>query len=230
MANGSDLNPEAGATHMEIDNKTQFIATECVLQPLVRSFKVLVNMGVYHEKQLAEGADVNSTSDDIYHFSLKPSWNETFGTKKDDTFGMTFEAKKALSGFVDNLFSGFAHADSFVFRRKFGVEGIYATSDALQAIFYNNLTNSNCPVNDQLTCAMQNIASAVSKTIRDTAFTANISYEPPSVWGAKTIEYAEKLLLGEPRPPSHIPLFTGCGSRFRLLSGFSGRCPVYAVR
>jgi hypothetical protein len=123
MANGSDLNPEAGATHMEIDNKTQFIATEYVLQPLVRSFKVLVNMGVYHEKQLAEGADVNSTSDDIYHFSLKPSWNETFGTKKDDTFGMTFEAKKALSGFVDNLFSGFAHADSFVFRRKFGVEG-----------------------------------------------------------------------------------------------------------
>jgi hypothetical protein len=198
MANGSNLKPEAGAIHMEIDNNTQFIATECVLQPLVRSFKALVNMGVYQERQLAEWADVNSTSDDIYQFSLNPSWNETFGTKKDETFGMTFEAKKALSGFVDDLFSGYAvaHGDSFVFRRNFGVEGIYATSDALQAIFYNNLTNSNCPVNDQLTCAMQNVASAISKTIRDTAFTGNVSYEPPSVWGEKQIEFAKKTTTG----------------------------------
>lgn len=198
MANGSNLNPEAGAIHVEIGNNTQFIATECVLQPLVRSFKALVNMGVYQEKQLAEWADVNSTSDDIYDLSLKPNWNETFGTKKDETFGMTFLAKKAMSGFVQDLFSGYAVADgdSFVFLRKPDGQGIYATSDALQAIFYNNLTKSNCPVNDQLTCAMQNVASAISKTIRDTAFTGNVSYEPPSIWGAKPIGFVKKTTAG----------------------------------
>jgi hypothetical protein len=199
MANGSNLRPEAGAIRVEIGNSTQFIATECVLQPLVRSFKAWVDMGVYQEKQLANCADVNTTSDDTFMFSLKPSWNETFGTKEGEIFGMTFLAKKALAGFVDELFSSYAvvQGDSFVFQRKPRSQGMYATSDALQAIFYNNLTNSNCPDNDQLIGAMKNVASAMSKTIRDTAFTGNVSYEPPTIWDESNIQFSKKTTTGQ---------------------------------
>ncbi|KAJ6125759.1 hypothetical protein N7523_003379 [Penicillium sp. IBT 18751x] len=197
LANGFNQKAaEGGMMANDIGNTTEFIATECALQPIVRSFNASVNMGVYQEEQLAEWADImtnygyggNNTPFSLpadvpagdYGFLLDPSWKETFGMKEDQFFTMTYEAMTAIRVFLADLFSGYALAqsDSFSFQRTDDNTGAYATGDALEAIFFNNVTQLGCLDNDQLTCAIKNVASAMSKTIRDSAFTGNVSYEP----------------------------------------------------
>jgi hypothetical protein len=99
---------------------------------------------------------------------------------------------------VKEFFSVYALAfsDFFVFKpiseSTYGAS--YATSDALEVIFFRNLTSSNCPDNNQLSCAIRDVASAMTKTIRDTAFTGNVSNEPPRDYGTSTL--AKKTTAG----------------------------------
>jgi hypothetical protein len=53
---------------------------------MVRSFKALVSMGVYQEEQLAIWTELDTASDGS--FTLHTGWNETFGTKEGQSFGM----------------------------------------------------------------------------------------------------------------------------------------------
>ncbi|KAI2767180.1 hypothetical protein DTO012A8_7597 [Penicillium roqueforti] len=183
FAAGSNQNPtEGGGISTEIGNNTLFIATECVLQPLVQSFKASVNMGVYQEERLEKWTAINRTLDGDYALTLKPDLQENFAMNGTQIFGIGWEAMRAIESFVTDLFNGYvvAGSDHFSFERSGDGVGTYAATDTLEAIFYKNLTNSNCPENDQLTCAIKNVASAMSKTIRDGAFTGNVSYEPLS--------------------------------------------------
>lgn len=183
LAAGSNRNPtEGGGISTEIGNNTQFIATECVLQPLVQSFKASVVMGVYQEERLEKWTDINRTLDGDYALTLKPDLQESFAMNETQIFGIGWEAMRAIESFVTDLFNGYvvAGSDHFSFERSGDGVGTYAATDTLEAIFYKNLTNSNCPENDQLSCAIKNVASAMSKTIRHGAFTGNVSYEPLS--------------------------------------------------
>ncbi|KAJ5504971.1 hypothetical protein N7463_007845 [Penicillium fimorum] len=180
LAMGSnDGQTEGGAISTKIGNNTQFIATECVLQPLVQSFQAPVVMGVYQEKQLAEWTVLNAS----YRVGFTPHWNECFGMENGHTFSIGFETFNAIRNFLISLFSGYvaAASDTFSFQ-QWSPGGQYATTDALEAIFYNDFTTTNCQDNDQLTCAMNNVTAAMSKTFRDSAFTNtnDIHYQPTS--------------------------------------------------
>jgi hypothetical protein len=181
LAIGSNDNPRAGGgISTQIGNNTQFVATECALQPTVKSFQSSVIMGAYQETQLAEWPVLNNTVENLsFAYSFTPPWNESLGAQESKSFGLAFEAWDSLSVFLESLFAGYVSASSDVFNfepSNFG--GSYATTDALEALFYGNFTGTNCQDADQLSCAMKNVAAAMSKTIRDSAFTYSTNYQP----------------------------------------------------
>ncbi|KAE8143438.1 hypothetical protein BDV38DRAFT_277459 [Aspergillus pseudotamarii] len=189
LAIGSNDNPAVGGgISTQIGKSTQFVATECALQPTVRSFQSSVIMGVYHETQLAEWPVLNDTVENLsFAYSFTPPWNESLGAEESQTFGLAFEAWKSLTFFLNYLFAGYVSAASDIFNfDPLNLGSSYATADALEAIFYGNFTGTNCQDADQLSCTMKNVAAAMSKTIRDSAFTYSTSYQPTEFTKAKT--------------------------------------------
>ncbi|KAJ6031575.1 hypothetical protein N7540_002307 [Penicillium herquei] len=160
MAMGSNDNPLAGGgISTEIGNTTQFVATECALQPVVRSINSSVTMGVYEEKYLAEWPALDDTTTTFsYTYSFQPPWNESLGVKGSQNFGLAFEVWDSLWSFFESLFAGYvvAGSDHFAFMSSRKI----------------------CQDADQLTCAIKNVAAAMSKTMRDSAFTYSSAYQP----------------------------------------------------
>jgi hypothetical protein len=182
LAVGSNDHPSTGGgISTKIGNSTQFAATECALQPYVRRFEASVIMGVYKEKPLATWTVVdNSVSvDQKYRITLTPAWNESYGMQEGQIYGIGYEAWSAITVFLEELFGGYiiAASDSFSFQRS-TQRGTYATTEALEAIFYQKLNETNCQVNDLLTCALGRVAAAMSKTIMDTVFTSDVDSQP----------------------------------------------------
>jgi hypothetical protein len=189
LAKGSNDNPSVGGgISTEIGNNTQFVATECVLQPGVQSFQSTVIMGDYQETRLAEWPVLNNTVENLgYAYFFTPPWNESLGARENQTFGLGFEAWDSISVFLEFLFSGYVSAGSDVFNFQPSQSGgAYATADALEAVFYGNFSGTNCQDTDQLSCAMKNVAAAMSKTIRDSAFTYSTNYQPINSTEANT--------------------------------------------
>ncbi|GFF52916.1 protein of unknown function DUF3176 [Aspergillus udagawae] len=138
-------------------------------------------MGIYKEKQLAKWTMIDDpvSMDQSYRIALTPGWNGSYGTQEGQIYGIGYEAWSAISVFLRELFGGYvtAASDSFSFQR-WTQAGPYATTDALEAIFYREFNETNCRDNDQLTCAIGKVAAAMSKTIRDTAFTGDVNPQP----------------------------------------------------
>ncbi|KAJ9299788.1 hypothetical protein DTO271G3_2672 [Paecilomyces variotii] len=183
LIKGTNEDPlTGGLVFSEFVNNTQFAATECVLQPIVKSFRASVTLGVYKETKSAEWTAINITNKEITEdlkFALTPNWNESYGMKQDQTFGMGYEAWSSINTFITELFQGKVEAASDTLGFNPTSEGrVYATTDALEAIFYNRFNESSCKDNDQLSCAISQVTAAMSKTVRDSAFTKNISYQP----------------------------------------------------
>ncbi|KAJ5887498.1 hypothetical protein N7495_007539 [Penicillium taxi] len=150
----SNLNNTGGGLSVNVGNDTQFVATECSLQPVVRSFQASV--------------DVNA-SDTNYHIALYPAWDKSLGMKKG-------QAWKALGVFLETMFGGYLStaSDTFFFESSDASGfGIYATVDTLESIVFGN--SSFCVSDDRLTCSMRNLAAGMSKAIRDNAFSAYTS-------------------------------------------------------
>ncbi|OJJ42091.1 hypothetical protein ASPZODRAFT_105830 [Penicilliopsis zonata CBS 506.65] len=180
LARGSnDGTNGGGGIATDINNGTQFIATECALEPLVRSVQASVSQGVYQETLLADWATVNTTAPmdagySDFRVAFSPGWKNSSGlglNSPGELFALGFEAWDSMIVFFEALFEGFVSAGSDVFEFEPSGADSYATTDALEAIFYGNFSSS-CAVDDQLTCAMENVATAISKTIRDSAFTS----------------------------------------------------------
>lgn len=109
---------------------------------------------------------------------LSPQWKNGSGlglTSPGELFALGFESWNSITNFFENLFTGYVDASSDVFEIQGTGTGTYATTDTLEALFYGNFSSS-CDVDDQLTCAMDNVAAAISKTIRDSAFTSGVQY------------------------------------------------------
>ncbi|KAJ5726076.1 uncharacterized protein N7483_007433 [Penicillium malachiteum] len=116
---------------------------------------------------------------DFTYDSLQPPWNETLGIKGSQTFGVGREAWDSLWTFFNSIFAGYvmAGSDDLGFMAS-SSGGTYAIMDSLEAIFYGNFTGKICQDADQLSCAIKNVAAAMSKTIRDSAFTYSAEYQP----------------------------------------------------
>ena len=71
LASGTNNSPEMGGDEiLNVSNNTQWIATECSLEPAVLSFQASVTEGVYSEIQLAEWTNStdDNTSDNYTYF------------------------------------------------------------------------------------------------------------------------------------------------------------------
>jgi hypothetical protein len=175
LAVGSNTSLDSTWTVVDtVNNETKFIATECAFDLVVHSVQADITEGEYAETKLAEWAKWQSANGSLavnYQVVLTPPWNESLGlTTANQTFGIGYESWSAISSFLSTIFTGSVNAASGNFGFS-AAEGSYATSDALEAIFYGNFNITMPSCTDQLSCAVSNVAAAMTKTLRDTAFT-----------------------------------------------------------
>jgi hypothetical protein len=168
------LDPALGGRMTQaISNDTRWIATECSLELYVRSVNASVQNSIYQETTLATWSEItyNQTaipgSKDGIYFSFVLPKNSSLGMKSENEFFIGYEGYSSMHYGLLSSFNGtvMGISDNLAF-------GEYGTisSDILQALFVQNFTNCATP-DDKLSCAMANVASAISKTFRDSALT-----------------------------------------------------------
>ncbi|KXG51262.1 uncharacterized protein PGRI_095230 [Penicillium griseofulvum] len=163
------------ASHVRDDPR--YAATECSLEPIVRSVKASVNSSVYKETTLEEWTEIKE-----WHkpgrpsgYYLLPNWTQSLGMHPGQNFTLSPDSHATITAFVESLFSGKAktsmHGSQFVSTAN-GF-GSYATTDAMQAFMYGNITGCADTQHDRFGCAMRNVADAMSKSFRDQAYINN---------------------------------------------------------
>jgi hypothetical protein len=149
---------------------------ECSIEPIVRSFNATVRGSVYREETLAvwtEGFfswERNWTSVPTGLYFQRP-WGSEFGTSRDSQFMLGSSAIMGITDFFNSLFYGqffLQTVNSVVFRTR--ESSIYAPSDFIQAMSLGNITGCDIRSVEKLECAMKNVAQAMSKTFRDSAY------------------------------------------------------------
>lgn len=156
-----------------------YVATECSLEPIVRSVKAYVNSSVYNETTLAEWSEVKVWYDEQYSsngYSLLPNWNQSLGIHPGQNFTLFPKSHATIRLFMKSLFSGKAQTSmmqlAFVpIGDQYGSS--YATADVIEAFMYGNVTGCADTKNDRFGCAMRNVADAMSKSFRDQAYIDN---------------------------------------------------------
>ncbi|KAJ5951516.1 uncharacterized protein N7479_009929 [Penicillium vulpinum] len=162
----------------DIRRDPRYVATECSLEPIVRSVKADVNNSVYHETVLAEWTKVDVWYDikkSSNGSSLVPNWNQSLGTHPGQNFTLAPKSQATIQLFMESLFSG--NAFTTTMGLSFNAIGIqydsYATADVMQSFMYGNITGCADTKNDRFGCAMRNVAGAMSKSFRDQAYIDN---------------------------------------------------------
>lgn len=160
-----------------------FAAATCSLELCVQQLDISVRESVYSESQKRVScngtyppADFNgqNLSSPLYIYNLSNPYNDELYQQ---TFAVNGTAFTTISWFLHGLFRGSVHAgisddsssNSFSVGPKSTDGTNYATADILQSIWYGNL--SGCGLeDDRLTCAFNNTAAAITKSLRDSAF------------------------------------------------------------
>ncbi|KAL4893169.1 Mus7/MMS22 family-domain-containing protein [Aspergillus ambiguus] len=150
----------------EVRDNPIYVATECSLEPIVRSIKASVNSSVYHETVLAEWSNVEVW----YDRPLVPDWNESLGVYPGQNFTLSSKSQATITQFMKSLFSGNAYASTL--NLEFSTIGLelHATPDVMEAFMYGNITGCADIERDRFGCAMRNVADAMSKSFRDQAY------------------------------------------------------------
>lgn len=153
-------------------NPAQWQAMECVLTPIVRSFRAEVSKGVYREKTLATWTNGTYEIEPSGYF-LRPPWGAEMGMERNQSFEIGPLPMQAMGTFFEDIFTGNAKTNA-----RFGISfsspgGVYAGTDVIQAIAYSNMTGCTVNTAQRLECVMNNVAAAVSKSFRDSVDTVN---------------------------------------------------------
>ncbi|EHK50836.1 hypothetical protein TRIATDRAFT_94133 [Trichoderma atroviride IMI 206040] len=151
---------------IELTNETHFIATECSLEPCVRSVQPSVIRGIYSESTPTYWLELENRtagSNSLLHVTLTPPWGSNLGIQEGQSFGIDFYALDALSVHISTLFSGKVHvgSDTLFFNAS--------RPDILQAIFYGHFADCDNP-SDKVGCTVNNVAKAMSKSFWDTPY------------------------------------------------------------
>ncbi|EYE91392.1 uncharacterized protein EURHEDRAFT_406054 [Aspergillus ruber CBS 135680] len=121
-------------------NNPTYAATECTLQPIVRSVRASVSRSRYKEDNLAEwtGADAFSQNETaIVGYTFVPNWNESLGVHSGQKFTLSLFSTFTIADFISQLFSGFAAANSMALRFYRNSESeSYATTDVIDLLLY----------------------------------------------------------------------------------------------
>jgi hypothetical protein len=163
------------ASHVRDDPR--YTATECSLETIVRSVKASVNSSVYKETTLEEWTETKEWHEpgSPSGYYLLPNWTQSLGMHPGQNFTLSPNSHATITAFMKSLFSGKAkasmHGSQFVSTAN-GF-GSYATTDAMQAFVYGNITGCADTKHDRFGCAMRNVADAMSKSFRDQAYINN---------------------------------------------------------
>ncbi|RHZ60216.1 DUF3176 domain-containing protein [Aspergillus thermomutatus] len=135
-----------------------FHATECVLEPVVRSLNATVRNGTYQDRSLATWNQRSSFSDNKdAALLIQPPWGAEHGIQPNQSFSIGHMAYPAMLNFFRDLFGGYFEVQTNI-------------RDTLQALVYGNITGCATDQPDKLRCAMTNVAAAMTKTFRDSAY------------------------------------------------------------
>lgn len=149
---------------MDLNNKTQFIATECSLAPCVRSVQASIIRSIYTESAPNYWFEHGTN---LYNdVTLNPPWGPDLGVQEGQSFGIKYYPFEALNDYIASLFSGNFHLLSDTMTPK------SSRPDILQSIFYGNFTDCDNPL-DKVGCAVNNVAKAMSKSLWDMSYMSN---------------------------------------------------------
>ena len=172
MALGSDQR-QSGEAGKDINNDTRWIASECTLEPIVRSVQPSVRFATYTETTIdiwtqiswfgiAPSNVISNPNANVLYWGIQPPWGASKGMGKDQFFGLGYEAYSAIFVTLQQFFTGNVTEESDVF--TFG-----GNQDVIESLFYGTFSQCATP-SDKLRCAFENVARALSKSFRDSAF------------------------------------------------------------
>jgi hypothetical protein len=148
---------------------------ECSIDPVVRSVRTKVSRGLYYEETLAisnNGSFPPGREADDY--SLYPPWGPEMGVEENKEFVIAKRSLKAIRLFFQSFFSGEAQLNPQGFMPDSN-SSIYANQDLIQLLTLANITDCSGGMAKKMHCAMDNVAAAMTKAIRDTPSRANLS-------------------------------------------------------
>ncbi|GIK02028.1 hypothetical protein Aspvir_006071 [Aspergillus viridinutans] len=161
---------------VESPGEGKWQAMECSIESIVRSFQATVRDNVYREETLGvwtEGffpweKNWTNVPTGLY---LEPPWGSDFGISPRSRFTLGSSAIMGITDFFNSRFFGqffLQTLNSVVFKTR--EPAIYAPSDFIQAMSLGNITGCDVRSVEKLECAMKNVAQAMSKTFRDSAY------------------------------------------------------------
>ncbi|OQE35333.1 hypothetical protein PENCOP_c013G02115 [Penicillium coprophilum] len=162
-----------------LDSKIQpqWQAIECAIDPIVHSFRPTVRRGVYQEETL--GISKNGSFESFYlgsNYHMHSPWGQKMGVEKDRDFLIYKRTLTAIRYFFQDFFAGRAHLDPYGFAFiPHTVQYQYASADLIQLLTLSNITGCAGGTAKQMHCAMDNVAEAMSKTIRDTPYSSSFA-------------------------------------------------------
>ncbi|KAI9375755.1 hypothetical protein BJX61DRAFT_78033 [Aspergillus egyptiacus] len=146
-------------------------ATECAIVPVVQSFRASVQNNVYTDSTLATWAF--STTNDGDHI-LQPPWGHELRMDSSQTFSINFLSGMQINNFIDEIFTGYYWRGIIHRAYEVGVPyPSYAVRDILQALAEGDVVGCGDDLPSRLNCTMKNVAQAVTKTFRDSAYSLN---------------------------------------------------------
>lgn len=163
------LDPDLGGQMLaNVSDPTKWIASECSLELCVRASRASVNSTVFSEETLryyrAIGTSEHISDPVVYSgVNMTPFWLSEYGRTSSETFGIQYEPMTGLWSFLEGI-NGMIYAisDALLF---------YGNEDIMQALLVQNFTMCETP-EDKLSCAVANMAKAMSKTFRDASYVA----------------------------------------------------------
>jgi hypothetical protein len=148
--------------------KPKWQAFECNIAPVVRSFRAGVTRGEYHEETL--GIWTNGSYESFVggsNYNFNPPWGADMGVEPNKKFVLTKRSIMSIRAFFTGFFPGGANLTPFGFTYIESDMSIYAGHDMMQLIALSNITSCTTRTAEKLHCAMDNVASAMTKAIRD---------------------------------------------------------------
>jgi hypothetical protein len=166
-----DFNPS-----VESPTEGKWQAMECSIEPIVRSFQATVTDNVYRDETLAVWTEglrswEQNWTDVPTGIYFEPPWGSDLGYSPNSRFMLGGEAIVGIAGFFNSLFYGqfFLQSMRSVFFKSRD-DSFYAGGDFIQAMSLGNITGCHVKSVKKLECATNNVAQAMSKTFRDSAY------------------------------------------------------------
>jgi hypothetical protein len=160
------ITSERGGTIPDIDLDTKWEAIECSIEPVVQSIRARVEDNIYSEDVLATWVQSNLTA---VRRSFKPNWGPELGASPTQNFSLHVTAGAAIDYFLKTTFNGGFDEDAFAsYYAPSRMD--YAGSDVIEALATGNVSGCSHDAVDKFNCSMHNVAAAISKSFRDSAY------------------------------------------------------------